>query len=478
MTGGRRTLRVIILVGVFVAMTASTLAATADWGTAIEVPGTAALNTGGSAGVGAVACASAGNCSAGGAITGGAFLANERNGVWGSAVKVQIGRNAGLYTISCATAGSCAAGGQYTSLSYDDKAFLVNERHGVWGKAIRVPGMRRLNHGDGWISEVSCTKPGFCVAGGSYGDGRSSCGDDGQSYCYQAFVVNETKGVWRKAIKVQGTAHFNFNRGGVASVDTVSCWSPGNCMAAGTYSNGQYTAITSSPFVLRERHGVWGKAIKVRISAAFIADGDIGIREISCATARSCGAVGYIYDFGGGATPFLVTEKKGVWGKGIPVPGFDPLTGPEAWLNAISCASARYCTAGGTYTDSDHDQAFLVTETNGVWGKAFDVLGFAALNTGGQGGLSSISCATTGSCAASGYYSDGSGVWQAYVVNETHGVWNTAIEVPGTAALNQGVAGQPGAEASRISCATADSCVVGGFYTDSDGKTQAFVTAP
>ena len=36
------------------------------WGTAEEVPGTAALNAGGNAGVNSVSCPSAGNCSAGG----------------------------------------------------------------------------------------------------------------------------------------------------------------------------------------------------------------------------------------------------------------------------------------------------------------------------------------------------------------------------------------------------------------------------
>jgi hypothetical protein len=483
MTGGRRSLRIIVLIGVLGASTAAAaLAASAavSWGTAIEVPGTAALNTKGSAGVGAVACASAGNCAAGGAITGAAFVANEKNGVWGSAVKVQIGRDASLYTMSCPAAGSCAAGGQYTSLSYDGKAFVVSERHGVWGKPIKVPGMKRLNHGDAWITEVSCAKPGFCSAGGSYATGHSTCGDDGQSYCYEAFVVNETKGVWRKAIKVQGAARFN--RGGVASVDTVSCWSRGNCMAAGTYSNGQFTAITSSPFVMREKRGVWGKAVKVRLSAAFLADGDIGIDEISCPTARSCEAIGYIDDFGGGATPFLVTEKNGIWRKGSEVPGLDALTGgaAEASLGEISCATARNCTAGGTFNNgSGPDQPFLVTETNGVWGNAFNVPGLAALNVGAVVGLNSISCGTAGSCAVGGTYTDGSGGQQAFVVDETNGVWGNAVEAPGTAALNVGGASQgPDAEIDQIACVKSGSCTAGGFYVDESGSTQAFVTEP
>jgi hypothetical protein len=39
------------------------------WGTAEEVPGTAALNQGGSAQITSVSCAAAGNCSAGGDYT-------------------------------------------------------------------------------------------------------------------------------------------------------------------------------------------------------------------------------------------------------------------------------------------------------------------------------------------------------------------------------------------------------------------------
>jgi hypothetical protein len=41
-------------------------AAGSAWGTARELPGMAALNQGGGAGIGSVSCASAGSCSAGG----------------------------------------------------------------------------------------------------------------------------------------------------------------------------------------------------------------------------------------------------------------------------------------------------------------------------------------------------------------------------------------------------------------------------
>jgi hypothetical protein len=47
----------------------ATALAAGTWGTAQQVPGTAALNKGGSANINALSCGSAGNCSAGGSYT-------------------------------------------------------------------------------------------------------------------------------------------------------------------------------------------------------------------------------------------------------------------------------------------------------------------------------------------------------------------------------------------------------------------------
>src|SRR5262252_4023203 len=63
------------------------------WQAAIEVPGTGALNKGGTALVTSVSCASAGNCAAGGLYTDRsghrqAFVASQANGTWHAAVEV------------------------------------------------------------------------------------------------------------------------------------------------------------------------------------------------------------------------------------------------------------------------------------------------------------------------------------------------------------------------------------------------------
>jgi hypothetical protein len=43
----------------------------------------------------------------------------------------------------------------------------------------------------------------------------------------------------------------------------------------------------------------------------------------------------------------------------------------------------------------------------------------AALNRGGNAGVSSVSCASAGNCSAGGFYKDSSGHQQAFVVSQT-----------------------------------------------------------
>ena len=86
----------------------------------------------------------------------------------------------------------------------------------------------------------------------------------------------------------------------------------------------------------------------------------------------------------------------------------------------MSCKTARNCAAGGTYRDgSGHQQAFVLSEKNGSWGKAIEVPGSAALNTGGSAQVMSVSCTSAGYCVAAGYYLDRSGDDEAFVVSRT-----------------------------------------------------------
>jgi hypothetical protein len=105
----------------------------------------------------------------------------------------------------------------------------------------------------------------------------------------------------------------------------------------------------------------------------------------------------------------------------LEVPGSGTLNADgHAQVQSLSCASAGNCSAGGYYDDgSGHAQSFVVDEVNGTWGNAIEVPGSATLNTGGFASVYSLSCPSAGNCSAGGSYSDGSGHAQAFVVTES-----------------------------------------------------------
>ena len=112
-------------------------------GTAIEVPGTAALNAGGSARV---------------------------------------------LSMSCAVSAGCSAGGYYTGGAGNALPFVVDQTAATWRRAIEVPGFAALpGAADGYVESVSCSSPGNCAAAGVF--------DDTAALSYP-FVVSETSGTW------------------------------------------------------------------------------------------------------------------------------------------------------------------------------------------------------------------------------------------------------------------------------------------
>ena len=441
------------------------------WGTAEEVPGTAALNQGGSDGADAqatsVSCASAGNCSAGGYYTDDssnqqAFVVSEKGGTWGTAKQVpgtaalNQGAVAALTSVSCTSAGNCSAGGFYTN--HGLQAFVVNETNGTWGMAEEVPGTAALNQGIfAQLSSVSCASAGNCSAGGTYENSSDES---------QAFVVNETNGTWGTAKEVPGFSALN--KGGIAGLTSVSCASAGNCSAGGYYFNGSGRQV----FVVSEKGGTWGTAKEVPGTATLNKGEDASLTSVSCGAAGNCSAGGSYRDSSVHDHAFVVNETNGTWATAKQVPGTATLNkGGTAQLTSVSCASAGNCSAGGYYTDgSNHQQAFVVAETNGTWGNAKKVPGTATLNTGGNARITSLSCASAGNCSAGGYYTNSNGQ-QAFVVGETSGTWGTAKEVPGTAALNK----SGNAAINSVSCASAEHCSAVGYYTDGNDYRQAFV---
>jgi len=427
-----------------------------SWGNAEEVPGTAALNTGGSAAISSVSCASAGNCSAGGFYAGDSgqqvFVVSQKKDRWGKAEEVpgiaalNTGGLAVISSVSCASAGNCSAGGQYSTLSSGNfapfQAFVISQRNGRWGNAEEVPGTAALNSGaQAEVYSVSCASAGNCSAGGYYTD---SSGE-------QSFVVSQANGNWGKAEKVPGLAAIST----MGNVNSVSCTSAGNCVAGGYFVK----SVGANAFVVSQKKGTWGKALEISRM------GSIG--SLSCPSAGNCSA---------GSGGIVVSQKDGTWGKAEEVPGLAALNkGGHAFITSVSCASAGYCSVGGYSAVDFQDQGFVVSQKNSTWGNAEEVPGLAALNKGESAFVISVSCGSAGNCSAGGFYSTTphQPYSQAFVVSQDKGSWGNAKKIPGLAALDTGRF----AVINSVSCASAGNCSVGGLYSDRSHHSQAFVVS-
>jgi len=277
---------------------------------------------------------------------------------------------------------------------------------------------------------------------------------------YQPFVVKETGGTWRPSAAIPG---FTSLSKGSSRTGQISCPGAGTCTAVGSYA----TSLNDHQgFIVSETGGIWGRAQPVPgIASLTNGKGSSSLLSMSCASAGNCSAIGN-YDISTASQQaYVVDETHGVWGNAEQVPGITSLSG-SGWsaLTSVSCGSPGSCAAGGVYYDGSVILAFMATETHGSWGSAQLVPGLAALNTAGGSGLTSVSCASAGSCSAGGYYQHavtGSGAPQeAFVVTETAGTWGNAEEVPGVATLNTG----GHAEITSVSCASAGNCSAGGIY--------------
>jgi hypothetical protein len=315
------------------------------------------------------------------------------------------------------------------------------------------------------------TSPPPPTAGGTAGSGTAGSGTAGSE------GGSGTGGAPGDAIAVRGLAALN--AGGDAQVNSISCASAGNCSAGGYYTDADGN---TQAFVVSEVNGTWGTAIQVAgtgsLAAGAGAQARAEIYSVSCVSAGNCTAGGDSFantNESQIAEAFLVSEVNGTWGTPISVPGLANLDNPGEYdeITSVSCVSAGNCSGGGDYHDAaGKSQVFVVSEVNGTWGTAIQVPGTGALNAGGGASIGSLSCASAGNCSAGGSYYGGSQEEQVFVVSEVKGTWGTAIEVPGTASADKSEL----ASVSSVSCSSAGNCSAAGEAT-LDGSSSPFVVS-
>ena len=383
------------------------------WGTAIDVPGLKASNIGAYADAPSISCPAPGYCSAVGTYSNDSgtqgFVVSQVDGVWGTAIDMpQIidpgfdyaESGAEIFSVSCAAPGYCTAGGIYDSDDDGYQALVVSQVDGVWGTATNVPGMFDLNDNGIYalVNSVSCAAPGYCTAGGMYQDGIRNT---------QGFVVSQVDGVWGTATNVPGLNALD--TGGSAGVELMSCATPGNCSASGVYAD---LNESTQVFVVSQVDGVWGTAIDVPNLKALATDNYSSINSMSCATPGNCTAGG-TYFTPDNSHGFLVSQVDGVWYSAADANGLKSLnTAGASQVDSVDCVSPGNCVAGGFYSTPDTIAigateyfAYYLVQTGGLWGPATRIPGLGILESDNDGEVNALACAPDGTCVAGGYYS-------------------------------------------------------------------------
>jgi hypothetical protein len=283
-------------------------------------------------------------------------------------------------------------------------------------------------------------------------------------------------GTWGAALTPPGLSSLEQGVGPASSdVSVVSCASANNCSAAGYYpSRASQGGGNLAGYVVNQVNGTWRNVIKIAgITLSPRGGGIVQPLSVSCAEAGECSVVGD-YEAAPSAPyhAFITSEVHGTWHAATAVPGIVALDhGGNAELGSVSCTSPGNCSAGGGYSASTGiGQAFVVDEIHGIWHTAVTVPGITGLNHG-RAAITSISCVSPGNCSAGGEYQDITGRTQVFAVNEVNGTWHKAIAIPGIVGLNRGGF----AVVASVSCASAGNCSAGGTYTDGSKHEQAFI---
>jgi len=210
-----------------------------------------------------------------------------------------------------------------------------------------------------------------------------------------------------------------------------------------------------------------GDALSVAELATLNLGNAARVVSVSCASPGNCSAGGY-YSLEGTTAlntlreAFVVSQSNGVWGAATEVPGLAALNvGTWAEVLSVSCTSAGNCSAGGFYRDDEGQQGFLVSQIDGTWGAAL-TMPSTALNASNNAEVRSVSCTSPGNCTAGGNYAENSSFLQAFAVTQTDGVWG---DPTGFFGIFDGLDRADFASVAAVSCGSAENCSAGGAFT-------------
>ncbi len=304
--------------------------------------------------VNGISCRSAGNCVAVGDYEYGrsrnlqAFIATESHGRWARAFTPRLPANAAspvsaeLQAVACTRDGSCAAAGSYQDSSGNAQIMvLAKPPAGPWRQATEIasPPNAAANP-DAFMTGISCSAPGTCVAVGNYSVSATQ---------FEAMGAVELRGAWHRATQIAAP------RGAIAStftaITSVSCLAAGPCLGAGQYA---VSATQSRAMVVTESKGRFGSALAITaVPPGASARPSSYLLGVSCRPSGVCLAVGGGRNRAGHSVAMYLVRSGGGWRAAFLTPPDGATAGQRqlSALSAVSCTGTASCSTVGYYHD-------------------------------------------------------------------------------------------------------------------------------
>ena len=241
--------------------------------------------------------------------------------------------------------------------------------------------------------------------------------------------------------------------GRVSYLGAVSCGSPRSCIAVGYSGNGAGTAGV----MLSERwNGVAWSVQPIPHPAGM----SVGFFSgVSCPSATSCIAVGFVINRAGGGSPLAEHWNGARWSiQRVP----SPLAATALQLAGVSCTLHGPCIAAGFFTIVTGIEVMLAERWNrSAW--SIQQARYPAGATGVQ--FSGVSCTSPNSCTAVGVFGQASGLDRALVERWDGTRW--AIQ------RTPSPRGATSDSLSDVSCTSGRTCTAVGSVINRAGTEQA-----
>jgi hypothetical protein len=249
-------------------------------------------------------------------------------------------------------------------------------------------------------------------------------------------------------------------------LNDVSCTSTTNCFAVGSYESSSGTTVT-----LVER---WDGTTWAIVPSPNPPDAtyDSELFDVSCTSTTSCFAVGAYSEIGSGARLTLVERWDGTSWAIVPSP--NPPDVPQSVLTDVSCTSTTSCFAVGWFGHIEGPRDTLIETLVERWdGASWAIV--PSPNPGVQETeLFGVSCTSTTNCFAVGDTGDEQGPFHTLVERWNGTTW-AIVPSPSPTAIGES------SPLYGVSCTSTTSCFAVGYFGSGtlverwDGRSWAIV---